>query len=58
MTETNVKQQLIAAHRQQQPHDPWGRYHTAIMLTEEKKYDEAEQEFAAAMADTNDEDVQ
>ncbi|MBT6155393.1 MAG: hypothetical protein HOL01_23370 [Planctomycetaceae bacterium] len=51
------RQRLMEAHRIRMPDDPWIHYHAADLLTKQKKYEEAEREYAACVAVTEDEDL-
>jgi predicted Zn-dependent protease len=48
-------QALIAAHRQNQPRDPWIPFYTAELHVNAQKYDQADREFGAARAGLTDE---
>ena len=48
---------LLRVHRESYPEDFWGYYYQGVLLAEQEKYDEAEEEFAACMTRTDDEET-
>jgi tetratricopeptide (TPR) repeat protein len=48
---------LLDEHRRKQPEDPWLNYYTGVLLAEQKKYDEAEKQYAAGVAKSRDEEI-
>jgi len=51
------RQRLMEAHRIRMPDDPWIHYYAADLFTKQQKYEEAEREFAACVAVTEDDDL-
>jgi len=49
--------ELLDAHRRRCPDDPWIRFYAGYLLAYDEKYADAEKEYAAGMAATEDEEI-